>query len=64
MTVDHLELETVKAGLADGSILIVDVREPHEFAMGRIRGSVLLPLSQFDPARIPVNSGKIGRAHV
>jgi rhodanese-related sulfurtransferase len=58
MTVDHLDLETVKAGLADGSMLIIDVREPHEYAMGRIPGAVLLPLSQFDPARIPVNSGK------
>ena len=54
----HLDRETVKAGLKDGSMLIVDVREPHEYAMGRIPGAVLLPLSQFDPALIPVNSGK------
>jgi rhodanese-related sulfurtransferase len=58
MTVDHLDLETVKAGLADQSIQIVDVREPHEFAMGRIPGAILLPLSQFEPDLIPLNNGK------
>jgi rhodanese-related sulfurtransferase len=58
MAVDHLDLGTVKAGLADGSMLIVDVREPHEYAMGHIPGAVLLPLSQFDPDLIPVDSGK------
>jgi rhodanese-related sulfurtransferase len=58
VSVTDLELETVKAGLADGSMLIVDVREPHEYAMGHIPGAMLLPLSAFDPARIPVDSGK------
>ncbi len=56
--VAHLELDEVKAGLADGSMLIVDVREPHEYAMGRIPGAVLLPLSQFDPDAIPAGEGK------
>jgi rhodanese-related sulfurtransferase len=58
MTVDHLDLETVKAGLADQSMLIIDVRETHEYALGHIPGAVLLPLSQFDASRIPVSSGK------
>jgi rhodanese-related sulfurtransferase len=58
MKVTHLDRETVKAGLAEGLMLIVDVREPHEYAMGHIPGAVLLPLSQFDPARIPVGTGK------
>jgi rhodanese-related sulfurtransferase len=56
--VTHLDLATVRAGLADGSMLIIDVREPHEYAAGRIPGAVLLPLSQFDPARIPQGAGK------
>ncbi len=58
LRVRHLELDDVKAGLADGSMLIVDVREPHEYAMGRIPGAVLLPLSRFDPDDIPVAAGK------
>jgi rhodanese-related sulfurtransferase len=56
--VRHLELDDVKAGLADCSMLVVDVREPHEFAMGRIPGAVLMPLSQFDPGDIPQGAGK------
>jgi rhodanese-related sulfurtransferase len=48
-----LDRETVKRGLADGSITLVDVREPHEFAAGHIPGSISLPLSTFDPDAIP-----------
>jgi rhodanese-related sulfurtransferase len=56
--VRHLGLDEVKAGLADGSMLVVDVREPHEYAMGRIPGAVPLPLSRFDPADIPLEPGR------
>lgn len=30
----------------DGGALIVDVREPNEFAQGRVEGAVLIPLGQ------------------
>lgn len=49
-----LDREDIKAGLAAGSILLVDVREPHEFAAGRIPGAVSMPLSCFEPASLPV----------
>lgn len=58
MTVTHLDLASVKAGLAEGSLMIVDVREPHEFAAGRIPGSVPMPLSQFDVRALPMNDGR------
>lgn len=58
MTITDLDLDTVKAGLADGSILIVDVREPHEFAAGRIPGSLSMPLSRFDPTELPRGEGR------
>jgi rhodanese-related sulfurtransferase len=48
-----LDREAVKAGLQDGSIVLVDVREPHEFAAGHIPGSVSMPLSVFDPDALP-----------
>lgn len=44
--------EDVKRGLAEGSIVLVDVREPQEFAAGHIPGSVSHPLSTFDPEAI------------
>lgn len=58
MIVNDLDIDAVRAGLADGSMLIVDVREPHEFAAGRIPGSVSRPLSQFDPGDLPDVAGK------
>lgn len=45
--------EEVKKGLNEGSILLVDVREPLEFVEGRIAGSLLFPLSTFDPSHLP-----------
>jgi len=53
-----VDRDEVKRGLANGSILVVDVREPHEFAAGHIPGSVSHPLSRFDPAKLPVGEGK------
>jgi rhodanese-related sulfurtransferase len=49
MTVVDLDRDTVKRGLADGSMLLIDVREDYEFARGHIPGSVSFPLSTFDP---------------
>lgn len=50
--------DELKAGLADGSIVLVDVREDYEFDSGHIPGSVSLPLSAFDPAALPA-SGRV-----
>ena len=52
-----LGLDEVKQGLADGSIVLVDVREPHEFAAGHIPGAISHPLSTFDPAALPPTEG-------
>jgi rhodanese-related sulfurtransferase len=45
------------ADLADrlhhGTAVLVDVREPAEFAVERIPGAVLHPLSTFDPSALP-----------
>jgi rhodanese-related sulfurtransferase len=49
MRVIDLDRETVKRGLSDGSMLLIDVRESHEFAAGHIPGAVSHPLSAFDP---------------
>lgn len=38
--------------------VLVDVREPQEFAMEHIAGAESVPLSAFDPARIPANPDK------
>lgn len=56
--ITHLSPEEVRAGIADGTILLVDVREPNEVAAERIPGSVIYPLSRFDPAGLPDPEGK------
>ena len=48
-----LSRDDVKKGLQDGSILLVDVREPNEYAAGHIPGAVSHPLSTFDPSALP-----------
>lgn len=53
-----LDREAVRQGLADDSMILVDVREDHEFAAGHIPGSVSHPLSRFDPAALPAAEGK------
>ncbi len=56
--VENVGIEELKSGLADGSILLVDVREPNEFAAGRIPGATLNPVQSFDPAKLPNAPGK------
>lgn len=51
--VEDVSLADLKKGLADGSILLVDVREQIEWDAGHIPGAVFNPLSIFDPAALP-----------
>lgn len=50
-----LQRDDIKKGLSEGSILLVDVREPQEFAAGHIPGAVSHPLSSFDPSALPTD---------
>ena len=45
--------EEVARGVAEGRMLLVDVREPNETAVERFPDAFELPLSVFDPAQIP-----------
>lgn len=64
MNVVDLDRETVKQGLADGSILVIDVREAHEYEAAHIPGAVSHPLSEFDPAALAELVEKDGRRPV
>lgn len=48
----------LKAMLAQGEAMLIDVREPGEFAAEHIAGAVNVPLSSFDPTRLPAAAGK------
>ena len=43
----------VKRLLETKRILLIDVREPHEYEAERISGALLFPLSTFDAAALP-----------
>ncbi|MBY9068087.1 rhodanese-like domain-containing protein [Hyphomonas sp. WL0036] len=53
-----LDSKTVFEALKRGDVLLVDVREPTEFANQRIHGALLHPLSTFEPRAIPANPGR------
>jgi len=57
--IEPIGADEVKRGLAEGSIDLIDVREPDEWAAGHVDGARLLPLSQFDPSKLP--QAKAGR---
>jgi rhodanese-related sulfurtransferase len=57
-SVRDLTPQEVARGLDEGSMILVDVREPNETALERFPGAVLVPLSVFDSADIPQPQGR------
>jgi rhodanese-related sulfurtransferase len=49
-TLDPAEIARL---LHAGMLLLIDVREPEEYAVERIAGALLYPLSTFDAATLP-----------
>ena len=58
MTLIYLTAAQVAELLEAESIILVDVRETHEFNAGHIDGAILMPLSSFDPSAVPLEDGK------
>lgn len=56
--VTNLSAAEVAAGLREGRMLLVDVREQREVSMEAYPEAVVVPLSAFDPAAIPDPQGK------
>ena len=56
--VHDLAPQDVARGLAEGKILLVDVREPSETDVERYPEAFYLPMSEFDPATIPDPAGR------
>jgi rhodanese-related sulfurtransferase len=52
-TLEHWTPAEVAAALAAGTIVLVDVRNPGEFAAERIPGALLAPLPELDPKALP-----------
>jgi rhodanese-related sulfurtransferase len=56
--VQNLTPEDVARGLAEGKILLVDVREPNETEVERYPEAFILPMSEFDASTIPDPEGR------
>lgn len=56
--VTNLTADEVAAGLREGRILLVDVRELNETDVESYPDAVIVPLSVFDPTAIPDPQGK------
>jgi rhodanese-related sulfurtransferase len=53
-----VDAKTLQEWIEEDVVLLVDVREPSEHAGEHISGSLLLPLSKFDPLQLPHNPDK------
>ena len=50
---DEITYAALVEALDDGAVALVDVREQNEWDAGHVEGSVLHPLSVFDPEVLP-----------
>ncbi len=53
MTLQNLTPAQIAEKLKSAEIVLIDVREPNEYAAERIHGALLFPLSTFDPRLLP-----------
>ncbi len=51
-TPPEIEVGTLKQWLDQQHVLLIDVREPAEYAEEHLSGATLFPLSQFDPTNL------------
>ena len=58
MKINNLSPREIAEAMARNEIILVDVRESDEVAQARIAGSLLHPLSSFDPSKLPAGDGK------
>lgn len=56
--VAEVDAATARRWLESGEAVLIDVREPDEHAREHVRGSILMPLSRFDPAALAPFRGR------
>lgn len=55
MSLRELDPKTALEAVQSKSAILIDVREPREYASERIHGALLFPLSTFDPGALPID---------
>jgi len=57
-SIQDIEVTTLKTWMEQEEAILIDVREPLEYATEHIPGARLLPLSTFDPTQVLQEAGK------
>jgi len=57
-TLREIDAPALKSLLDSGKAYVVDVRDPDEHAIEHIQGATSMPLSRFDPTRVPADNGQ------
>ncbi|MDF1647022.1 MAG: rhodanese-like domain-containing protein [Legionellaceae bacterium] len=58
MPIKTMDVTTLKACFAKDEVVVVDVREPDEYAEAHISGAVLIPLSEIKQDLMPAQEGR------
>ncbi|MGR3279882.1 rhodanese-like domain-containing protein [Acaryochloris marina NIES-2412] len=54
----EIDARTLKQWMDQHEVLLIDVREPQEFAQSHIPEAKLMPITKFDPAKVPRPQGQ------
>lgn len=57
-TFETWTVDEVQAGMAEGRIVVIDVRTPQEYMFEHIEGALLMPLAFFKASALPGQSDK------
>jgi rhodanese-related sulfurtransferase len=55
---EHWTPEEVAEAFYRNQIAIIDVRTPQEYMLERVPGALLMPMSEFEPDKLPEGRGK------
>jgi rhodanese-related sulfurtransferase len=58
MPIKEIDAEALNVWIANGEAVLIDVREPSEYAAQSIPGAVLLPLRDVCSTKLPPHEGK------
>jgi rhodanese-related sulfurtransferase len=58
MAITPITPDILRKWLANGEAILIDVREPSEYATVRIPGAHLIPLGEIDLTKLPKHAGK------
>lgn len=57
-TLEHWTPEEVAAAFERNDIAVIDVRTPQEYMLEHVPGALLMPMSDFDAAKLPEGTSK------